>query len=236
MSFANRKSSRLVACCITVTSQIETAPYPSAAVQVIIQVPSPFAVTIPSAETVATFSSEEDHITSVLLAVASVAVAVIVLVSPKHRETVVSLRTISVTCCLTVTSHVDFVPYPSEAVQVIVQVPCPFAVIIPFEETVAMLLSEEDHVTFVLFAFVGVAVAVIVLVAPTHREAVVSLRAISVTCCLTITSHVVFVPYPSAAVQVIVQVPSPFSQVPLSAPSTLLSACQPPAAAGLSSC
>ena len=59
------------------------------------------------------------------------------------------------TCCFIVTLHVDFVPYPSAAVQVIVHVPLPFAVITPFEETVAMLLSEEDQLTAVLFAVVG---------------------------------------------------------------------------------
>jgi hypothetical protein len=200
-----------VTCCFTVTSHIDFVPYPSAAVQVIVQVPLPFAVIMPFEDTVATLSSEEDHETFVLYAIVGVAVALIVLVSPTHKEVVVSLRAISVTCCFTVTSHVDFVPYPSEAVQVIVQVPCPFAVIIPFEDTVAMLLSEEDHVTFVLFAFVGVAVAVIVLVSPTNRETVVSLRTISFTCCLTVISHVDFVPYPSAAVHVIVQVPCPLA-------------------------
>jgi hypothetical protein len=158
------------------------------------QVPSVFAVITPSEEIEATLLSEEDHSTAVLLAVVGVAVAVIVLVSPTHREAVVSLRAISVTCCLTVTSHVDFVPYPSAAVQVIMQVPSPFAVITPSEETVATLSSEEDHSTDVLLAVVGKAVAVIVFVSPTHREAVVSLRAISVTCCFTVTSHVVLVP------------------------------------------
>ena len=90
----------------------------------------------------------------------------------------------------------DFAPYPSAAVQVIVQVPCPFAVTIPSEETVATLSSEEYQLTAVLLDVVGKAVAMIVLVLPTHREALVSLRAISVTCCLTVTSHVVFAPYP----------------------------------------
>ena len=194
MSFAICNSSILVACCITVTSQIEEVPYPSAAVQVIVQVPSPFAVITPSEETEATLLSEEDHVTDILPAVVGVAVAVIVLVSPTHREAVVSLKAISVTGCFTVTSHMFFVPYPSAAVQVIVQVPLPFAVITPFEETVATLLSEEDQLTDVLFAVVGVAVAVSVFFFPTHRETVSSLRAMAVTCCLTVIVHYAVLP------------------------------------------
>jgi hypothetical protein len=38
---------------------------------------------------------------------------------------------------------------------VIVHVPLPFAVITPFEDTVATLLLEEDQLTVVLFAVVG---------------------------------------------------------------------------------
>ena len=142
----------------------------------------------------ATLLSEEDQLTDVLFAVVGAAVAVSVFFFPTHRETVSSLRAMVVTGCLTVTSHVDFVPYPSAAVQVIVQVPLPFAVITPFEETVATLLSEEDQLTDVLFAVVGIAVAVSVFFFPTHRETVSSLRAMAVTCCFTVIVHFAVLP------------------------------------------
>ena len=202
-----------VTCCFTVTLHVDLVPYPSAAVQVIVQVPLPFAIICPFEETVATLELEELQLTAVLLAVVGVVFAVRVFVSPTHSVAEEDDRVIDATGCLTVIEHSDFVPYPSTAVQVIVQVPLPFAVITPFEETVATLLSEEAQLTAVLFTVVGVIVAVRVFVSPTQSEVVTSLSAIDVTCCLTVTSHVVFAPYPSAAVQVIVHVPLPLAVI-----------------------
>jgi hypothetical protein len=89
-----------------------------------------------------------------------------------------------------------------------IQVPLPTALITPLLLTVATKGSEDDHLTVVFEAFVGFTVALMVFVLPTQIVASLTERAIEVTGCFTVTAQDLEIPEPSAALQVIVQVPA----------------------------
>ena len=63
-------------------------------------------------------------------------------------------------------------PLPSAAVALMVTVPAALAVTRPVDETVAMEVLPDDHVTFLFVAFEGLTVADNCFVSPTVSEAV----------------------------------------------------------------
>ena len=86
---------------------------------------------------------------------------------------------------ITVIVQVALFPLPSCAVAVIVAVPAAFAVTTPFD-TVATLVLLLLHVTFLLLAVLGLAVAVNVSVEPTFNDSLVLFKLISVTYCICV--------------------------------------------------
>ena len=171
----------------TVTVQLAVL-LPSTVVTVILADPAPIAVTTPSASTVATEVFELLQVTSLLVAVVGLIVAVRVPVEPLDRDSVVLLRETPVTGTVTVTVQVAVLE-PSAVVTVIVAVPAVTAVTLPSESTVATEVLELFHVTAVLVALVGAMVAVRVSVEPLESDRVVLLRETPVTGTPTVTVH-----------------------------------------------
>lgn len=137
----------------------------SPAVAVMVAVPSPMAVTIPSGDTVATASSEDVHVASP--APSGRTVAVSCMVSPLLVKVAVA-GDISTDCTswVTVTSHVPLFPL---TVAVTVVVPLLIPVTVPSDDTVAIASSDEVHVISPAVAFSGDILAVSCFVSPHSR-------------------------------------------------------------------
>ena len=111
-------------------------------------VPLATAVTSPDEETVAIVVSDEAHVTvapDMVVPPASFTVAVILIVS-LHSENVCELGdsvTLDATCVMVTTA----VPLAEPEVAVIVSVPFATAVTSPADETVAIVVSDDAHVT-----------------------------------------------------------------------------------------
>ena len=129
----------------TVTLHVAFFPEPSAAFAVIVAVPGAIAFTTPFAETVATFLLLDVQLNVLLVADAGATVAVRVLLLPSVIVSVAAESLIEVTGCFTVILHLAYLPLPSIAFAVIYTVPTLTAFTTPFEETVAILLSDDDH-------------------------------------------------------------------------------------------
>ena len=93
------------------------------------------------------------------------------------------------------------------AVAVIVAVPFAIPLTTPFASTVAIFLLLVVHVTALLLAEAGAAVALRVTVFPLRIDAEVLLSVILVTGCLTVILQDALTPLPSLAFAVIVAVP-----------------------------
>ena len=198
----------------TVTSQVAVL---LPALAVMVAVPTSFAVTVPFA-TVATDSSDELHSTASVL-FSGVTVAVSVTVSSFWRLSVVLESFIAVAGISFGTTVISQVAVLLPALAVIVAVPMPFAVTVPFA-TVATVSSDELHLTAsVLFS--GVTVAVSVAVSPFWRLSVVLESVISVAGTsfgTTVTSQVTLL---SPMIAVMVAVPMPIAvTVPFSTAAT----------------
>ena len=141
---------------------------PSFDLHVITAEPFPTALTTPVDETVATLVFDDDHVTALLFAAAGPTVALSVNVAPFFIVLFVALSLMDVTGCETVTVHFASLPLPSLALHVITAVPFDTAVIVPLF-TVATLLLEVVHSTFLLFALAGATVDVILPCLPTNR-------------------------------------------------------------------
>ena len=133
--------------------------------------PAATAVTFPSASTVATDGLPLVHVTSVLVALSGVTVAVKVVVSPSVNSTAAlsndtPVTETSLTSPLTVTVHVSVLA-PSSVVTVIVALPADIPLILPFALTATTFGSLLVHSTFEIVAFDGEIVFVRVFVSPT---------------------------------------------------------------------
>ena len=138
-----------------------------------VAVPVPIAVTVPSADTVATLVLLLDHSTALLVAVAGATTAVNFNVLPTEgsgNDDPVGVIDTPVTLILglTVTTQVPVMPLPSAAVAVMVAVPRPdvTAVTTPSADTVAILELLLVHVTFLLVAFAGEMITISASVSP----------------------------------------------------------------------
>ena len=146
-----------------------------------VAVPGPTAVTFPLESTVATDVLEDFHVTALLLALPGLTVTVKVSLPPTFMLVLVLLKVIPVTGWVTVTLQLALLPLPSFAVTVIVAVPGPTAVTLPFESTAATDVLEDFHVTALLLALLGLTVTVKVSVAPVFRLRLVLFTEIPVT-------------------------------------------------------
>ena len=124
---------------------------------IIVAVPFFLAVTTPPDVTVAILVSELRHVIFLFVALDGIIVAFKVTVFPFSISTFVLFNFIPVTDVFTVTLHVAVLPL--FVFTVIFAVPLLFAVTTPPDVTVATLVFELDHVTFLLLAFDGVIVA-----------------------------------------------------------------------------
>lgn len=149
----------------TVTEQDAVLP-PSSVVAVMVAVPPETALTLPFESTVATFVLELDHDTRLLVALEGATVAVNVSLPPTSivNDDLFKL-TLDTETGSTVKTH-DAVFPPSSVVAIITEVPTLIADTFPFESTIATLLSELDHDTFLLVAFEGIIVGVSFSVPP----------------------------------------------------------------------
>ena len=157
---------RVMPVTVTTTVTVQVAVLPFSVVAVIVATPLPIAVITPFC-TMATRLSEEVHVNCLLLVSVGRTVAVIVAVSLLSSKSSVLSKTTSDATCVTVTVQVAFFPF--SAVAVIVAVPLPTAVMIPFEITA----TEElvlDQVKVRSVAFPGYATAPIVALWPTISE------------------------------------------------------------------
>ena len=147
------------------------------ALAVMVAVPTFFAITTPF-ETVAIVWSEELHVTVLSVALDGLTVAVRVTVSPALSDAVVLSKVTEVTSVATTVIWHVAVLLP--ALAVMVAVPTFFAITTPFE-TVAIVWSEELHVTVLSVALDGLTVAVRVTVSPALSDAVVLSKVTEVT-------------------------------------------------------
>ena len=170
---------------------------------VIVALPDLRAATLPLS-TLATDSSEDDHVTVLSVASSGFTVAVSCAVSPTDNESVVLSRVIDSVFTETVTSHsAEQVP----DLAVIVALPDLWAVILPFD-TEAMASSEDVQTTALSVALSGCMVAVRVSVSPTCIDKLALSNEIDVTAMIfaeTLTLQVADFP---PALAVIVAVPS----------------------------
>ena len=97
---------------------------------------------------------------------------------------------------------------PSFAVHLIVALPAFRAVTLPVELTFATVLSLLLQVTFLFVALDGAATAFNSMLLPSFTLLLPEIVSF-LTGCFTVTLQVSFLPLPSAAVQVTVQVPLP---------------------------
>ena len=132
----------------------------------IVAVPGAIAFTTPFAETVAIFLLLDVQLNVLLVADAGATVAVRVLLLPSVIVSVATESLIEVTGCFTVILHLAYLPLPSLAFAVIYTVPTLTAFTTPFEETVAILLFDDDHRIPLYVAFFGAIEAFNVLLVP----------------------------------------------------------------------
>ena len=154
---------------VTVTLQAAVL-LPSTVVAVIVAVPAETAVTTPPAETVALALLQLLHVTFWLVALEGAIVGRRVSVSPTVRladdlfsETPVTGTLSSVT----LTVQVAVLP-PSAVVTVMVTVPAETELILPLDDTVAILVLPLRHVTFWFVALEGTIIEVRVSVSSTR--------------------------------------------------------------------
>ena len=148
---------------VTVTAQVAVFA-PSAVVTVIVADPSATPVTTPEELTVAATVLFEVQLTDLFVAFEGEMVATSVVVEPAGTETLVGETATPVTATVvvlifTVIAHVAFL-LPSAVVTVIVAEPFDKPVTKPVELTVATVVFDEAHVTFLLVALEGAIVAV----------------------------------------------------------------------------
>ena len=136
----------------------------------IVAVPFPIEVTKPAAETVAIEALDVVHVTvapAITVPPASLTVAVIVAVSANEAKlTVVGDNVTDPAACTTLTAVVALA---DPDVTVIVAVPFKIAVTSPAAETVAIVVSDDAHVTVapaIVLSFASFTVAVTVAVSP----------------------------------------------------------------------
>jgi len=142
-----------------------------------VAVPSATEVTSPAVDTVATDELDVVHVTvapDIAVPPPSLTVTLTVTVSPSDTKVFVlgDSSTVDATCA-TVTAHV-VVAEPEVAV--IVAVPLVTAVTSPADETVAIVTSEDDHVTVapdIAVPLASFAVALSVAVSPTDAKVLV---------------------------------------------------------------
>ena len=195
-------------CChFTVTLHVTFFLLPSVAVAVMVAVPFLIPFTTPLEVTVATALLLVVHFRVLLLALEGDTVTFRAAVFPLVTVSAVLLILSPVTGCFTVILQTAFFPLPSFAVAVIVAVPFLTAFTTPLEVTVATALLLVVHLTALLLALAGPAVAFSVKVFPLFRVREVLFRVILVTGCVTVTLQTAFTPLPSFAVAVIVAVP-----------------------------
>lgn len=198
----------------TVTEHVAVFP-PSSVVAVMTAVPTFTADTFPLESTVATLELELVHVTFLFVAFDGVTVAVNLSVPPISKDSDVLFNETPVTAivlALTVTAQVAFL-LPSLVVTVIVAVPAAFAVTTPEDETAAIEVLLDVHVTDLSVAFEGVTVAVNEYLSPSVNVKVVLSRLTPVTeivFALTVTVHVA-VFEPSFVLTVIAAVPAAFA-------------------------
>ena len=152
---------------LTVISQV--AVFPFAVVTVIVAVPAPTAVTVPFA-TVATFALDVFQVKVLSIVSAGTTVAFNVSLLPLISDRLFLFNDTPDARTLTVTSQVAVFPFA--VVTVIVAVPAPTAVTVPFA-TVATFVLEDIQVKVLSVASSGVMVAVKVSLLPLMRESVV---------------------------------------------------------------
>ena len=199
----------------TVTEQDAISPLE--VVATITAIPSAFATTTPFS-TVATLSSEDVHI--MLLSVVSVGEKIAVKVSllPLIRERLFLFRLTPDARTLTVTSQVAVLPFA--VVTVMVAVPTPTAVTVPFV-TIATFVLEDAQVKVLSVVSAGATVAVKVSLPPLIKERLFLFRLTPDARTLTVTSQVAVLPF--AVVTVIVAVPAPTAvTVPFTTVATLV--------------
>ena len=139
---------------LTVTSQVAILPFE--VVTVIVAVPAPTAVTVPFT-TVATLASDVDQVNVLSVVSAGATVAVKVSLLPLINERLFLFRLTPDAITLTVTSQVAVLPFA--VVTVIVTVPAPIAVTVPFS-TVATFALEDAQVKVLSVVSAGATVAV----------------------------------------------------------------------------
>lgn len=145
---------------VTVTVHFAFLLLPSVEDTVIVAVPLPVAVTVPSLITVATDVLDEDQVRFLLLVVDGETVAIKTELFPVCNASVVLFKVILLTRVVTVTVQLAFFPLPSVADTVIVASPLPLAVTTPLVLTVATDVSDDVHVRALLLAVDGKTVAV----------------------------------------------------------------------------
>ena len=181
---------------LTVTLQVEFL-LPSSVVTVIVAIPVLTAVIFPTLSTVTIVGFEDVHATTLFIAFVGFTVASKISVAPTIREAEVLFKLTEVTLTIglsivTVTVQVE-VLLPSTVVAVMVTVPAPIAVIFPALSTVAMVLSDDVHVTALFVALLGLIVDVKVSVSPIANASVDLSKAIDVTWYDIVKLFIVFV-------------------------------------------
>ena len=202
----------------TVTTHVASSPFD--VVAFMLAVPTPFAVTVPSVDTVATSSLSEVH-DIVLSSVVSTGLYVTSNFSvPPHKIDVLSFIDIEFNGIITFTLHVAVIPF--DAVAVITVSPSPTAVTTP-STTVATDVSVDDHF-IVLSTSVSVGLNTTSNVNCSERFIVfsvtLSLNDIPFKGTPTVTEHFASIPF--AVLAVIVALPFPTAvTTPFSTVATL---------------
>ena len=186
---------------VTVTSHVAVLPF--AVVTVMVAVPAPTAVILPFSA-VATFASEVLQVRVLSVVSSGATVAIKVSLSPLRRVSVPLFSVTPEARTVTVTSHVAVLPLA--VVTVIVAVPAPTAVILPFV-TVATFSLEEAQERVLSVVSSGSIVAIKVSFSPLRRDSVPLFSVTPEARTVTVTSHVAVLPL--AVVTVIVAVPAP---------------------------
>ena len=141
---------------------------PSAVVAVIVALPVAIAFTKPVDDTVAILLLLEDQTTDLSVALEGETVAVSWTVWSKYNVADVLLSEIDVANRFTVTLHVALRLEPSTVFAVMTALPVDFAVTNPVEDTVAILVLLELHVTDGFVVVLGRTVAVSCNVLPVY--------------------------------------------------------------------
>ena len=194
----------------TVTVTVSVIVGSSFDVIVIVVVPSPTAIILPSLSTFATPGSSVSYVSSLTVA-SSLTFASISVSSLTNRliSFLFSGTIISVTGVFTVTVTVSLASGLSTEVIVIVAVPSFFAVTTPFSSIVTLSSLSDSYVTFLFVAFSGFTVTLSSFVLPGLSSNSFSSTVISVTGTLTFTVTVSLFDGSSFEYTVIVVSPSP---------------------------